>query len=359
MTTCLLAFLSISLSAADLAGKDELSKPDGQGADMSKPVKVFLIMGQSNAVGLGRIKGDKDSLEKAVTEEKLYPFLVDAASNWTERNDVRNVFVEDGKNDSTAVFHNEWLKVGAGKGRLKAFLGIEFGVGHQLGNFYDDPVMLLKSCSGNRSLGWDLLPPGSRGYDFSSKDKTGKAVTYTYAAYHESPMKWIKGTAPQKIAWYAGLQYDHDVANAKKVLAELDQYYPGARGYEVAGIFWWQGEKDAGDAGHAAHYEENLVRLIKTLRQDFHAPNAKFVIGTLGEAAKGCGGNEGEILEAMLAVDGKSGKYPEFKGNVATVYTHDLARGSSGNAHYGHNAKVYMDVGLAMGEAMVELLQNK
>ncbi len=92
MTTCLLAFLPISLSAADLAGKDELSKPDGQGADMSKPVKVFLIMGQSNAVGLGRIKGDKDSLEKAVTEEKLYPFLVDAASNWTERNDVRNVF---------------------------------------------------------------------------------------------------------------------------------------------------------------------------------------------------------------------------------------------------------------------------
>ncbi len=69
--------------------------------------------------------------------------------------------------------------------------------------------------------------------------------------------------------------------------------------------------------------------------------------------------NEIDILEAQLAVDGKSGKYPEFKGNVATVYTHDMARGGSGNGHYGGNAKVYMDVGEAMGKAMVELLQKK
>jgi len=60
----------------------------------------------------------------------------------------------------------------------------------------------------------------------------------------------------------------------------------------------------------------------------------------------------------MLAVDGQSGKYPEFKGNVATVYTHDLARGGSGNAHYGLDSRVYMDVGLAMGDAMCKLLAS-
>ena len=27
------------------------------------------------------------------------------------------------------------------------------------------------------------------------------------------------------------------------------------------------------------------------------------------------------------SVDGTSGKHPEFKGNVATVYTHDMAQG--------------------------------
>jgi hypothetical protein len=38
------------------------------------------------------------------------------------------------------------------------------------------------------------------------------------------------------LQWYAGKQYDDDVANAKKILAELDTYYPGAKSYEVAGI---------------------------------------------------------------------------------------------------------------------------
>ena len=35
---------------------------------------------------------------------------------------------------------------------------------------------------------------------------------------------------------------------------------------------------------------------------------------------------EARILEAMFAVDGKSGKYPEFQGNVAAVYTHPLSK---------------------------------
>ena len=62
------------------------------------------------------------------------------------------------------------------------------------------------------------------------------------------------------------------------------------------------------------------------------------------------------ILDAQLAVDGTTGKYPEFKGNVATVYTHPLNQGGASNSHYNGNAQTYMDVGLAMGEAMVKLL---
>ena len=126
--------------------------------------------------------------------------------------------------------------------------------------------------------------------------------------------------------------------------------------YEVAGFFFWQGERDAGNAGHAAHYEKNLVAFINALRKEFNAPNAKFVCGTLGEAAMGSTGPGGLVLDAHLAVDGSAGKYPEFKGNVATVYTHPMAQGGSGNGHYGGKAEVYMDVGQAMGQAMVGLL---
>ncbi len=210
--------------------------------------------------------------------------------------------------------------------------------------------MILKSCIGNRSLGWDLLPPGSERFEAGGK---------IYAGYKDSPESWDKGTEPKAIGWYAGKQYDDDTANAKQVLKELDKYYPKATGYEVAGFFLWQGEKDGGNAAHAARYEQNLVQFIKQLRKDFNAPGAKFVLATLGEATKGSGGNGGMVLAAQLAVDGASGKYPEFTGNVATVYTNPLSKGGSGNSHYGGNAETYMDVGEAMGRAMTDLLKQE
>jgi hypothetical protein len=121
----------------------------------------------------------------------------------------------------------------------------------------------------------------------------------------------VKGTEPKKIGWYAGMQYDGDVARAKNVLAELDKYYPGAKKYEVAGFFWWQGDRDSRSAALSSRYEKNLVHLIKQLRKDFNAPNAKFVSASLGQTEKDATDGGGKILDAMLAVDGKSGKYPE------------------------------------------------
>lgn len=60
---------------------------------MSKKVKVFIVMGQSNTLEMGRVGPvDKEgSLEHAVKKENLYPFLVDDEGNWTVRNDVRQV----------------------------------------------------------------------------------------------------------------------------------------------------------------------------------------------------------------------------------------------------------------------------
>ena len=55
----------------------------------------------------------------------------------------------------------------------------------------------------------------------------------------------------------------------------------------------------------------------------------------------------------------RAGKYPELKGNVATVYTHPLSKGGASNGHYNGNAETYTNVGLAMGEAMNALLKNK
>ncbi len=154
------------------------------------------------------------------------------------------------------------------------------------------------------------------------------------------------------------MQYDGDIANAKQVLAELEKHYPDAKEYEIAGFFFWQGDKDRYDAGLASHYEPNLIHLIEQLRKDFNAPQAKFVCATLGQTEKGAEGNEGLILEAQLAVDGDAGKYPQFKGNVATVYSNPLSHGGASNSHYGGNSETYMDIGEAMGQAMVRLLNS-
>ena len=332
--------------APTLVAQPPLPDHYGKPAKMSKKVQVFILLGQSNMLGFGKVApADKQgTLEHAVKEEGLYPFLVDDEGNWTERQDVRNVRVMVGRGGGMRVFNNEWLTV---KGK---HIGPEVGIGHHLGNHLDEPVLILKSCIGNRSLGWDLLPPGSERFE---------AGDMVYAGYKDSPDKWEKGTEPKKIGWYAGKQYDDDIANAKKVLDDLKKYYPKARGYEVAGFFWWQGAKDSGNKAHAERYEQNLVRLIEQLREDFDAPKAKFVCATLGHVEQGAGGNDGAILQAQLAVDGKKGKYKQFKGNVATVYAHPHCHGGSANSHYGGNAKTYMDVGLAMGEAMVGLLARR
>lgn len=350
---CTILAVLAALSAAVPADSRAADGKAGGQTDSGRPVKVFILMGQSNMLGMGKITGKEGCLESAVKEKKKYGYLVDDAGNWAERKDVRYVRVMVGKGGGMQLFNNEWMTVKACK-----TIGPEFGIVHGLGDAAGGPVMILKSCIGNRSLGWDLLPPGSERFEAEVTDKTGKKVVKVFAGYKDSPDSWEKGAEPKKIEWYAGKQYDDDVANAKKVLAELGKYYPGATKYEVAGFFFWQGEKDGGNAVHAERYEPNLVRFIQQLRKDFDAPNAKFVLATLGEATKGTGGNGGKVLEAQLAVDGASGKHPEFKGNVATVYSNPLSKGGSGNSHYNGNAETYMDVGEAMGKAMADLLKG-
>lgn len=348
----LLLILLSALSTSAAVRPGTLPDPDGKPANMSRPVQVYILLGQSNMLGFGRVepgkKAPEGSLVHAVSKKGLYPYLADNEGDWIVRKDVRNVRVMGSGLKDARIFNNEWMTI---KGHA---IGPEIGIGHQMGNATDAPVMILKSCIGNRALGWDLLPPGSEGFEFTDS----RGVTWVHPGYKGTPEKWKKGEEPEKINWYAGMQYDGDIGRAKKVLAQLDKYYPGAKEYEIAGFFWWQGDRDSRSEALSSRYEMNLVHLIKQLRKDFNAPKAKFVCATLGQTGKGASDGGGKILDAMLAVDGNSGKYPEFKGNVATVYTHPLSEGGSSGGHYNGNAETYMNVGEAMGKAMIELMES-
>ena len=343
----LAALCGLSLLAASSLTAADLPKPDGKPADMSKPVQVFLIMGQSNTLEMGKVT---DNLKE------LYPFLA-ADGGWSTRQDVRNVSVMVGK----GVYRNEWMTVEG-----KKAIGIEMGIGHQLGNAIDAPVMILKSSIGNRSLGWDLLPPGSPRYTYEGKEQAGYREYPDgdkILPYEPGVSKVISNKGKNKgkpvDPWYAGKQYDDDVANAKKVLEDLASHYPEATKYEVAGILWWQGDKDMRVPAHYNKYEENLVNLIKALRKEFNAPKAAFVTASLGQTPEGdTKSGHGVIMQAMKNV--ASGKYAaELGNNIGFVYTHPLSKGGSSSSHYNGSAETYTNVGLAMGEEMVKQLKAK
>jgi hypothetical protein len=308
------------------------------------PFKISYLTGQANGLGwIARID-IPGTLATLVKQDGKFPFLIDESGNWVERKDVWY------KGVVTATA-NQWLGVdcGAGKNRI----GPELGFGHVVGNYHDEPVLILKTSQGNRSLGWDFIPPGSEQFEFDG---------YIYAGYKDSPARWEKGTKPEPINWYAGKQYDDCFQAAHQVLDNFDENFPHwkGRGYEIAGFVWWQGHKDGGEP-YASRYEKNLVHFIKTLRKEFDTPQAPFVIATIGFDGWKMSGPHKTVADAQLAVSGDKGKYPKFKGNVATVETRDFWREpdvspKNQGFHYNQNAETYMLVGEALGKGMLKLL---
>ena len=301
--------------------------PDGKSPDISKAVKVFILMGQDNMVGYGKI-----DLLKGIAPKK-YPYLI-KDGKWTTRKDVRNVRFSC--SSKSKLLLNDWLTVskGAGFGR---YIGPEIAIGNYLGEAIEAPVLILKVCISRRHLAHELLPPSAPGYAGSKKP----------------PRRMIPGAG-----WYAGIQYDIDVSNAMKVIKNIGTYYPGANKCEVAGFFFWHGYYDAKNNLHTEKYEKNLVHLIKDLRKDFNAAKAPFVCATMGQSRKEDADNNAKITNAQLAVDGKAGNYLEFKDNVATFYSHPVAKQKRADRKYDYDPEVFMNVGEGMGKAMLELLEK-
>jgi hypothetical protein len=334
------------------------------------PFKITYLTANAGGLGWTCRLDVPGTLSTIVKEQGKYPYLIDPNGNWKSRDDVWY------KGVVTATA-NQWLSIGCGAGA--ANIGPELAFGWAMGEHHDEPVLILKTSQGNRGLYWDFLPPGSKRYLAEITNKDGTKSQRVFAAYNEKPDSWdadpAKGvdTPPpaewldkngKPINWYAGKQYDDCVNGAKEVLAKFDESFPHwkGRGYEIAGFVWFQGHKDTGSEMTAARYEQNLVNLIHSLRKDFDAPSAPFVV------AVGCGneGREGTgltVANAQLAVDGSTGKYPDFKGNVKTVDTRDFFpkvedSPKAQGFHYHQNAGAYMQIGEAMSKGMLELIKK-
>jgi len=312
------------------------------------PFRITYFTAQANGLGWIARVDIPGTLSTVVRKDGKFPYLLNKDGSWASRDDVWYKGV-------VTAGANKWLSVGCGASANS--IGPELGFGHKLGDYHDQPVLILKASQGNRSLAWDFLPPGSKRYE---------ADGFFYAGYKDSPARWKIGFTPEPINWYAGKQYDDCFNEAHQVLENFESNFPlwKGRGFEIAGFVWWQGHKDQGNPVHAQRYEQNLVHLIKTLRREFNAPQAPFAIATIGFGGWKMQGNALTVANAQLAVSGEQGKYPGFKGNVRTIETRGFWRSESISPrnqgfHYNQNAETYMLVGEALGDAMISLQQGK
>ena len=327
----------------------------------NKPAKVFILLGEGNMVGKGQIYGkDEGTLEYAVHTKKRFTHLVDFNSDWRINSKVRFVGVH---NDGFDVYRNEWLGV-----HDRTSFGPELQFGYIMGEVLDDgedpddassPILIIKSASERQDLGGYLLPPGSHSYQHGD---------FTYAGYGGSPRRWKTGKQKDASRFRAGIQYDTVVTNVKAILNDIRTYSPESSNseYTIEGFVWWHGDSDRRMSAYADRYEKNLVSLIESLRYDLQAPQAKFVVATLGQDGENMEGDTLRVTEAQMAM-GNNKKYSQFEGNVAVADIRSSWRGAhlpghSGNdkksddAHYGRNAETVMEVGNAVGLAMAKLL---
>lgn len=295
-----------------------------------EPIQVFILAGQSNMEGQGVVdmdhetfyNGGKGNLEWTMARDKTgrYSHLRKPSGEWVERDDVFVRFQTPKQG-----LKKGGLSIGFTSYPGRRHIGPELQIGHRLGDHYKQPVLLIKTAWGGKSLHKDFRPPSS-----------GGEVGPYYVLMHEQ------------------------IAAALK---EVEKDFPALKGrdVEIAGFIWFQGWNDMFNDQAREEYERNLVNLINDMRKRLNRPQLPVVIGELGNGGEKAGANMRAIREAQA----RAAAQPKFKGNVRFVKTTAFARPKelSPNVGHGHhwfgNAESYFLIGDALGEAMVSLVKRK
>lgn len=282
-------------------------------------VKVFVLAGQSNMEGHGKVasepsaNGGKGSLEWLIRDpesRERFGHLVDDDGRWIAREDVQ-IWYLDRRGDLAPGF-----------GFREGYIGPELGFGRVVGDAFDEPVLLIKLAWGGKSLAEDFRPPSSGGE--------------------------------------VGPYYREVVEQTKRVMADAATLFPQYADHtlELAGFGWHQGWNDRINDRFNDEYERNLANLIRDIRRDLDAPGLPFVIAETGMSGRD---EQHPRALSLMAAQAAVAEYDEFRGNVAFVGTRDFYRPEDQSPtgqgyHWNSNAETYYLIGEAMGEAMVELV---
>jgi alpha-galactosidase len=344
-------FLFILISACLLAA--------GPANAADKPVKVFIMAGQSNMEG----KAPNTLLDHQATDAKTKALFAHLRKDdqWVVRDDVFIKFLD----------RKGPLTVGYGSpGRT----GAELEFGAAMGNYFDEPVILVKVAWGGHSLYKLFRSPSAAFPAAAVLDKELKQAQDRVKQNNEKNKKNDPLPTLEEMKKDYGSSYRKMMAEVKDVMANAGTMFPALQGkpLELAGFVWFQGWND--QYGAENEYESNLKHFINDVRNDLHAPKLPFVIAAMGQnGSKPATGAMLTIQKAQLAMN----DVPEFKGNVKTIRTDVLVDqdaealypkwrenpeqwklvGGDHPYHYLGSAIWFNRIGKALGDAMIELLK--
>ena len=287
------------------------------------PLKVYLLVGQSNMQGHAHVR----TFDHIGMDPKTAPILKAIRNAAGTPKVCENVWISS---VDTAVPEGERhgrLTAGYGASGRGSKIGPELTFGIYMQQRVDEPILVIKTAWGGKSLNTDFRPPSAGAYEFNAQQlenlkKQGKNIAQARA------------DRAKMTGQYYRLMMEH----IKKVLDNIKRVYPAydaKAGYELDGFVWFQGWNDMVDrgtypnraqSGGYAQYSEVMAHFIRDVRKDLSAPKLPFVIGVMGVGGpvekygpdqKRYAGIHSEFRKAMAV----PAKLPEFKGNVTAVFT--------------------------------------
>lgn len=321
----------------------------------AETIKVFILAGQSNMEGKAKMSLLEYQASAAETKS-TFEHLRDE-NGWIERDDVSIKFLDR---------HGK-LTVGYGSPKC---IGPELEFGWTMGDNLNQPVLIIKTAWGGKSLYRDFRPPSSGA---PSDEELQTLLTKQQKRRPETTLEEMKASF--------GHYYREMLNEIETTLKKNGELFPRLADmeYELSGFVWFQGWNDMVNADYTAAYAENMANFIRDVRKDLKQPNLPFVIGQLG-----VGGTKEEKpnpkRQQFKDAQAAPAKLAEFKNNVVVVKTDqywDMEAdavfkkgwkenldawnrvGSDRPYHYLGSAKCYSRIGQAFAEALLELQPAK
>ncbi len=286
------------------------------GQATAKPLKVYILAGQSNMQGHVNVS----TFDSMADDPKTALILKEMRGADGKPRVCDKVWISSigcAGDDTT----EQKGRLSTGFGASPEEIGPEFTFGIHMEKVLNEPILLIKTSWGGKDLHTAFRPPGAGPYVWSE---------FELARRKERGDDMEKEKADKIQA--SGAYYRLMIGHVRKVLGDIKRVVPDydpEQGYDLSGFVWFQGFNDlvsdwTYDKGNLPGgydlYSELLGHLIRDVRKDLNAPKMPFVIGVMGiggvkEDAKP--GNMRHFRQAMAA----PASLPGFMGNVVAVQT--------------------------------------